>query len=114
MCNSYREHILSFEINGRKNNKYIKVYFDYQNSRSINIHELAYLTKIWAFKQGYMIKSNIIFDIKTNNFEGGCLIVDINSNETEWINAKTEPIAIFESGLWILNKQGENNGKILV
>ncbi len=66
--------------------------------KEINIYELAHKCKEWAFKEGFVVQSNI-------NNQGAYAIIN-DTGEIFHIQADTELKAIFKACEWILEQQG--------
>jgi hypothetical protein len=94
----YKEDFISFKryLNGCRRNP-------------INIHELAHFCKEWAYKNGFILRSEY-YPSDSFLFSGGCLLIDISTEESAWFNGTIEPEAVFKACEWILNnKQSVND-----
>ncbi len=72
-----------------------------------NIYELAHKCKIWAYNQGYILKS--FYTLKQ-----GYAIIETSTGKDEIIDAKisfTECEAIFKACEWILKRKEINEKK---
>ena len=70
----------------------------HSDAQEINIHELAYKCKEWAWEQGYVINSHYAKDdcyARANN------MVEFSIESKE----KTEPEAVFKACQWILENK---------
>ncbi len=77
---------------------------DWTNS-TINIHELAFMCKEWAFDKGYSIDSYRLKGMLKPRYKCGILLPD------KWHMLKecdTEPEAIFKACEWILKEGNES------
>jgi len=73
-------------------------------TNSINVYELAHKCKEWAYKNGFILRSEY-YPPDSFLFSGGCLLINISAEESEWFNGTIEPEAIFEACQWILNNK---------
>jgi len=94
----------------RCNNSIVYKISVYDREEEVNIYELAYKCKEWAYKQGFIIDTgfhkNYINQFKANCYGWVSENIDIEKN----FNKCTEIEAVFVSCQWILdNKQ---KGKI--
>ena len=75
---------------------------------AINIYELSYKCKEWAFKNGYTIESKLDFFFPEYN--NGCIARSYVANKEEGVvlreQSNTEPEAIFKACQWILDNKG--------
>ena len=102
-----------FDVEHEDSGSYIIVTLN-AGYKAINIYELAHKCKIWAWKNGFLIRSRSTFG---SGFESGyCEIENIHKGWTdEFFTAKTlnkyesmmtEPESILEACQWILGNKG--------
>ncbi len=94
------------------------VYGHQMIQREINIHELVFLCKEWAFQQRYNVYSlgkwrdsnrekYLSYSVTIKTFEEGNTYA-MNKCYNDKFYADTEPEAVFKACEWIMNKK-ENN-----
>lgn len=80
----------------------------YAKELSINIYELAYMCKEWAYSQGYILFSKI----RLNSSLASCYFDTMGKHDYEDgyhndFRAETESEAIFKACQWILTKDSK-------
>lgn len=83
--------IIHFEVNSN-------------SMQSTNIYELQHKCKIWAYKNGFILRSEY-YPPDSFLFSGGCLLVNISTEESMWFNGTLEPKAIFKACQWVLDNK---------
>ena len=79
-------------------------YVDGGAERTINIYELQHKCKIWAYKNGFILRSEY-YPPDSFLFSGGCLLVNISTEESMWFNGTLEPKANFTACQWVLDNK---------
>ncbi len=74
----------------------------YDETRSINIYELAHKCKEWANDKGYTLEST---EKWCNYYRGNINEVNIDDGYIDYTIADTEPEAIFKACQWILENE---------
>ena len=79
----------------------IIAYFDgFRQAFTMNIYELAFKCKEWAFDKGFVLKSYKKQGALSGTYH---YAIDINENVAEWLS-NTEQEAIFKACEWIMEQ----------
>lgn len=101
---------LTYSIEGSKNSKVIVYSTGYIRTKTITINDFFFKCKEWAFKQGYVIRTGMRFDVgasaqiyaETSPFSFNALkLID----EQDWIDADSEQQCCFDACQWILDNK---------